>query len=409
MKTKPAPDSFIVSALLTCMVGLGALSTDMYLPMLPAIGREFSAPVPSVQLTLSVFMYGFAFSQLAYGPLSDRFGRRPVLLAGITLYLIGSIACALAPSIETLIAFRFLQAIGACAGPILARAVVRDVYARERAATVLAYMASAMAFIPAIAPIFGGWLGIWFGWRIIFVVIAVFTTFLLAGLALALRETNTHIREDALKLDILLLTYLSFFRHRAYMGYMLANALMFAGMFAFISGSSFVLIDVVGVAPENFGFCFAGVVAGYIVGSQTAGRMTPRFGIDRVAFTSACCGALAGSLLLAGNLGLGASVLTIVPPMALFFGSSGALMPNAVAGAIAPFPAQAGSASALLGFVQMAAAATAGALVGYLYDGTGLPMTSIVFVMGTLAWVFFFLFRVRSPRSASPPPGSDAG
>jgi DHA1 family bicyclomycin/chloramphenicol resistance-like MFS transporter len=395
MIVRPAPDSLIVSALLTCMVGLGALSTDMYLPMLPAIGREFSAPVASVQLTLSVFMYGFAISQLAYGPLSDRFGRRPVLLAGLALYLIGSIACVLASSIGTLIAFRFLQAIGACAGPILARAVVRDVYARERSATVLAYMASAMALIPAIAPIFGGWIGVWFGWRIIFVVMALFTALLLACLAMTLRETNAHVRADALKLDVLLLTYLSFFRHRAYMGYMLANALIFGGMFAFISGSSFVLIDVVGVAPENFGFCFAGVVAGYIIGSQTAGRMTPRFGIDRVVFASACCGALSGSLLLVPNLVFGASVLTIVPAMALFFGSGGALMPNAVAGAIAPFPAQAGSASALLGFVQMAAAASGGALVGHLHDGTSLPMTSIVFVMGALAWVCFLLLRTR--------------
>ena len=151
--------------LLTALVAFGAISTDLYLPSLPAIGAGFAADISQVQLTLSVFLVGFAVSQAVYGPLSDRFGRRPVLLGGLSIYLIASLACMTAPGIGSLIAWRFVQALGACTGVVLGRAIVRDVYGREGAARMLSYMGMAMALAPALGPILGGYLQVWFGWR----------------------------------------------------------------------------------------------------------------------------------------------------------------------------------------------------------------------------------------------------
>lgn len=370
--------------LLTCLVSLGALSTDMYLPMLPRIRQEFLAETSEAQATLSVFLLGFAVSQLIYGPLSDRFGRRPLVLAGMTIYALASFACALAGSIETLVAGRFFQALGACAGPVLARAVVRDLYERRDAARILAYMASAMALIPAVAPVFGGWLGESLGWRFIFDLTAVIALFLLAWSGWHLVETNDRKRPDALNVAVLFTTYLSFFRSRIFLAFTLANAFTYGAMFAFISGSSFVLIEGVGISPESYGLCFGAVVVGYIVGAWAAGRLGPLIGLERCLRIGAGCSFVAGLLLLAGNALWGAGVLILVLPMILQFLGAGLVMPNSVAGAIAPFPDRAGSASAMLGFVQMAGAATSGALVGLLHDGTSLPMIAVILACGLL-------------------------
>ncbi len=390
------PRSRAVSALLTALVALGALSTDMYLPMLPAITGELATSPAATQLTLSVFIFGVAVGQLVYGPLSDRFGRRPLLIGGLGLYVLGSLACALAPSIEALIAFRFVQAVGACAGPVLGRAVVRDVYPKERAATVLAYMASAMAVVPAVAPIFGGWFGTLAGWRPMFALMAALGIGMLIVLWRILGETNHSPRADALRPAVIVATYRRILDHRGFLGFMLANALMFSGMFAYISGASFVLIDTVGVAAENFGFCFAAVVAGYIAGSQIAGRLSRRLGIDRLVRIGAALGAGTGALLLGLHLGFGPSVLTIVPAMSLYFGAAGLVMPAAFAGALSPFPAAAGSAAALAGFVQMLTAGLAGAAVGAFLAAGSIAMPAVIAAMGAAALAAVGALRPRS-------------
>jgi len=383
------PRSVAVSALLTGLVALGALSTDMSLPMLPTIARELDAPVASVQLTLSVFMAGIAVGQLGYGPLSDRFGRRPLLLAGLGVFVIGGLTSALAPTIGVLIAARFVQAIGACAGPVVARAVVRDVYEPARAATVLAYMASAMALVPTLAPIAGGWLGEQLGWRALFVLMAAIGGGLAVALTRLLGETNRHRRADALRPAVLLATYLGFFRHPGFVGFAFANALMFAGMFAYISGSSFVLVGQLGLAPTTYGFCFAAAAGGYATGAQVAGRLSARLGIVRLVRLGVAAGAAAGGVLLALHVAFGPTVVTIVPAVAVYFAAAGLVMPSAFAGVLQPFPAAAGSAAAMAGFLQMLLAAAAGAVVGALIDpGSGpgaIAMPATIAAMGIAA------------------------
>jgi len=243
-------ESLIVSILLTAMVALGPVSTDLYLPSLPTIGAAFATDQATVQLTLSVFLVGFAFSQLACGPLSDRFGRRPVILGGLGLYLLASLACAAAPSIEILILARFMQAVGACVGPVLGRAAVRDIYGRERAARMLSYMGMVMALAPAFGPILGGFIEAWFGWRANFVLVSAVGLTVLVATAVTLPETNRWKSPDATRLGHLIGNYRSLLRHRRYVGYVLVVACTYSGIYSFNSGSSIEQRGKLGLEPE---------------------------------------------------------------------------------------------------------------------------------------------------------------
>ena len=396
-----SPSSLSVTALLTALVALGPISTDLYLPSLPSLARYFAVGVDDIQLTLSVFLIGLATAQLVYGPLSDRFGRRPVLLVGLVIYVAASFACMLSPSVPVLVVARFVQAVGACVGPVVGRAIVRDVYGREGAARVLAYMSAAMALAPAIGPILGGFLEEWFGWRINFLALVIYGS---GGLVIAWRilpETNEAPDLHAAQPIRILLRYRGFLNHRAYVGYVLCCAFAYSGIFAFISGSSYVLQEVVGLGPIGFGLCFAGVVIGYIIGTVVAGRLSRRLGIDRLIAVGAGIGVVGGVLLLTLALATAAhgaisGALLIVGPMLVFMIGVGLVLPNSIAGAIGPFPRAAGAASALLGFTQMTVAAAVGIAVAALYDGSSVPMTATIasVAVGVLS-AFILLVRER--------------
>lgn len=390
-------ESIVVSVLLTAMVALGPLSTDLYLPSLPTIGRALSADNAQVQLTLSVFLAGFAFSQLIYGPLADRFGRRPVILAGLTIYLLATLVCASAPDIEVLILARFVQAVGACVGPVLGRAVVRDIYGRERAARMLSYMGLAMALAPALGPILGGFLEVWFGWRANFAVLAVIAVSLLAATAAILPETNQWKNPDATRPGRLLATYLELLGHRSYLGYVFVVACSYAGIFSFISGSAFVLIGLLGLTPVVYGFCFAAIVVGYMIGTFLSGRLTLSLGLERLIQVGTLIQVLGGlggvALYFAGIV----SVASIVGPVAVFLLGCGLVMPNAQAGAIGPFPRSAGSASALLGFFQMGLAAVVGIAVGHGSGTSALTMLAAVALVALGAMAAYWLVVRPAP------------
>jgi DHA1 family bicyclomycin/chloramphenicol resistance-like MFS transporter len=399
------PNSFPVTALLTALVALGPISTDLYLPSLPGLARYFAVGVDEIQLTLSVFLVGLATAQLVYGPLSDRFGRRPVLLVGLGIYVVASLVCMLSPSVPTLVVARFVQAVGACVGPVLGRAVVRDVHGREGAARVLSYMSAAMALAPAIGPILGGFLEEWFGWRVNFLALVLYGS---AGLIVAWRilpETNRTPDLQAAEPLRILLGYRGFLNHRAYVGYVLCCAFAYSGIFSFISGSSYVLQEVVGLGPIGFGLCFAGVVVGYIIGTVVAGRLSRQLGIDRLVAVGSVVSVAGGVLLLALALGASAETaiggaLLIVAPMLLFMIGVGLVLPNSIAGAIGPFPRAAGAASALLGFTQMTAAAVVGIAVARLYDGSGVPMAAAIATVALGALLAFLGLVRAAPRSA---------
>ena len=390
----PAPRRGRV-VLITALVALGPLSTDLYLPSLPALTRDLDSDVAQAQLTLSLFLVAFACCQLVYGPLSDRFGRRPVILGGTAVYLLATIACTLAPTMEWLVAARFFQAVGACAGPVLGRAIVRDIYGREGAARVLAYVGAAMALAPAIGPILGGFVEVWVGWRGNFVVLGVYAAVILAAVAATLEESNRHPDPTALAPRQLAANYLGFLGNRRYLGYAGTVALGYCGLFAFISGSAHVLIEVVGLSPDRYGFCFAAFVVGYAIGTTLAGRLTLRLGIDRMIALGAAI-ACAGGLAMAALAWMGVeTVASIVGPSVVYMVGVGMVFPNAQAGAMGPFPTKAGAAAAMVGFLQMAIAAAVGIAVGHAFDGTSIPMATAMGAAGAGLVVVRLVFLRR--------------
>ncbi len=386
---RPRPDSLVIAALLTTLVALGPLSTDMYLPTLPSLMRAFGAGIAPAQFTLSIFLIGFAFGQLAVGPLSDRFGRRPVLIWGITLYTAASIACACTDDFNQLATARLFQALGACCGPVLGRAIVRDVYGHERAARMYAYMALAMAAAPAVAPMIGGFLTQWPGWRWIFLVLGLIGAGLLVAVALMLTETNTNLNSDAVRPGHLLANYALLIKDRGYRCYVLCFAGVFSSLFTFISGSSFVLIDRYGLSPVMYGLCFGVVVLGYMVGNFASGRLTQRLGIRRMIALGLWVGSLAAMLGLGLTLAGAEGVAAIVGPVALVMVGAGLVLPNALAGAVGPFGDMAGTASALLGFAQMLLAALAGLIVGHFGSDSAVPMMLGIALANLLAVVAY--------------------
>lgn len=372
-----APAGFGLAVLLTLLVAMGPVSTDLYLPSLPGIAADLEASAGLAQLTIGLFMGGFAGMMLVCGPLADRFGRRPVLLGGMALYTLGSIACALAPDIAFLLAARFVQALGACVGPVIGRAIVRDLYEPREAGRILGYMASAMALAPLVGPFIGGGLEIVFGWRANFWALAIYGGALMAALALRLDETLRTPLLGALAPARLLGSYVLIVRNRTFLGFMLCVSLSSGALFTWISSSSFVVIDHFGVAPERFGWVFGAVVLGYIGGAYGGSRAGMRFGLARATGIGiALCTAAGLGLLLAGWSGLG-GLYAITGLMALSFFGAGLTIPQGTAGGLGPFPERAGSAAALLGFIQMMTGLLINAWLSLWYDGTPRPMATL--------------------------------
>jgi DHA1 family bicyclomycin/chloramphenicol resistance-like MFS transporter len=366
-----------LGALLTALVALGPLSTDLYLPSLPTLAEVFATDAARVQLTLSVYLAGFAVAQLAYGALSDRFGRRPVMLGGLVIYFVASLGCLFAASIEQLIAARFVQAIGACAGPVLGRAIVRDAWGPLEAARALAYISGAMALAPLVGPALGGVLTVTFGWQANFALLAIFSGLQVLAVWYWLGETNAHRDPAATQLASMAGNFRVLLADRQYVGCVLALGLSYSALFAFISGSSFLLIGTYGLSPAVYGLCFGLVVAGYIAGTQIAGRLVRRAGVDRLLLAGGWLGAAAGSAMLALRLGGVGHLAAVLAPMFFVTVSVGLAMPSAAARALAPYPKMAGAASSLMGFLQMGLAALVGLVVGHGVAGsqTVLPAT----------------------------------
>jgi DHA1 family bicyclomycin/chloramphenicol resistance-like MFS transporter len=385
--------------LLSAIVAFGPLTADLYLPSLPSMKRALHADTSLVQLTLSLYLVGFACAQLVLGPLSDRFGRRPVLLCGIALYIIASLGCTLAPDIEALIAVRFVQALGACSGAVLGRAIVRDLYDRSRAASMLAYIGMVMAIAPAIAPFFGGILEVTFGWRSNFVAMAAFGTAVGVAVWTMLAETNRFPDRDALKLGRLVVNYGRLLRNTAYLAYVAIVAASFGGLFSWISGSAFVLIETFRIAPDRFGYYFMVVVVGFMVGSYVSGRLATRIGLDGLLLVGVSVQAVAGLSIMAFVLAEVGGAIAVVGSAALYFAGCGLTLPNGLAAALTPFPRMAGAASALVGFTQMLAGGLAGYLVGRFFDGTPLSLAALIAACGTLSLAVFAL-TVRVRRAA---------
>lgn len=367
---------------------LGALSAftplavDMYLPGLPALERALATDAGKVQQTLSLFFLGLAIGQLFYGPISDRFGRRLPLLAGNLLYIAASVACALAPDINSLIAARFVQAFGSCAGLVISRAMVRDLFEPREGARVMSLLMLVMGVAPILAPLLGGYVLVWFGWPAIFWFLAVFGLLAMVAARLWLPETHVAVPERRLTLGSALRDYGALLTQRRFMGYTLSSSLPMGGMFAYIAGSPFVFIDLYHVPADAYGWIFGINAVGIIGFSQVNRALLRRFTLDEVLVAGIAATALAGLVLLAlAALSFG-GLFGLWLPLFAYIASLGAVLPNAAASAMAGEAHRAGTAAALMGTLQFLSGAVTSALVGLLHDGTALPMAIVVAICG---------------------------
>jgi DHA1 family bicyclomycin/chloramphenicol resistance-like MFS transporter len=387
------PDTFAMTAVLALLTALGPLSTDMYLPSLPAIAHGLGASTAGTQMTLSAFLLGFAVGQFVYGPVSDRIGRKPVLLFGLGLFVVASAACALAPSIETLIGGRFVQALGASGPIVLGRAIVRDLYEGPRAGRELSRMGTIMGLVPAVAPVFGGLLQEGFGWRANFVAPILFGLVMMAVVSTQLPETIQTKSPERISFMAILRGFGTLLAHPAYRVYVSLSALTYGGLFAFISGSSFVLQGVYGLTELAYAFSFAFVVIGFIAGTALAQRVVGRRGLDGTILLGVAALAAGGATMLVLVLAGVPSSLAVTLPMALYGVGVGLTMPQSMASAMMPFPDRAGAASSLLGICQMTFAAILGIGLGQALGASALPLPAIIAVVGGLALLLFLASR----------------
>ncbi|MES2050037.1 MAG: multidrug effflux MFS transporter [Pseudomonadota bacterium] len=374
-------------ALITAFFMLQPLSTDLYLASLPSLANSFQVPTSTVQLTLSLFVLGFGLAQLIVGPLSDRYGRRPIVMAGLSLYVIASLLCASSTSITMLIAARFLQAVGCCSAVIIARAIVRDAYEAQDSVKIISKASTWVSLAPLLGPILGSYLQVSFGWRAAFFVHATLSLGVLLMVYLRLPETNLY--KDARATDVsgLLRNYRIVLGSRLFWAYALPGALSYGSIFTFISGASVVLIKILAVPTAWFGYCFAFGVTGYLGGTVVCRRLHSKLETAITLRIGTSLSLAAGTIFFALVL-VGVRHWMMIPAiMFLTMGAHGINFPVSQSNSVAPFPQQAGTAAGLMGALYMAVAFMVGSVVGASYNGTLYPLAAIACAMGVMIFI----------------------
>ena len=387
-----------VALILSALLGIQPITTDLYLPALPALTEGFGASVSQAQLTLSALLLAFGLSQLIWGPLSDRFGRRPILLLGLASYTVAAIGSAFASSMELLVVWRILQGAAMGAGVMSARAIIRDLYTPADGARVMSKALSGLAVVACLSAPLGGLVSDLFNWRYALLVLAVFGAVSLALVIWRFEETVRQKNHRALEFNTLAQTWLTIARNPTFVAYSALSAASYGGLFTYLASSSFVLIKVLGFSKTQYGLLMFSVSFSYMLGTFLCRRMLPRFGVRRTV-------AIASGLTLASGTAIGVFALAgwssgthggwfIVPPFCLFMLAHGVHQPCGQSGAVGPFPLAAGAASALNGFMMMLAAFLMGGWLGSHMDGTVLPLTlGVWFCSGLIALVGWTLVQ----------------
>lgn len=339
--------------LLAAITATGTLGMHMIIPALPATAAGLGVSASTIQLTITLYLVGLAIGQLVYGPISDRFGRRPVLLAGLALFTLAGLATAAAPNAGVLIGARVLQSIGGCGGLVLGRAIVRDQATADRAAAQLALLTLVMSMAPAIAPVIGGYATAYLGWRASFALLAVLGALALLAILLRLPETLEGPR-SARGFSTMLHGSVSLLRSRAFRGYAIGGACTTTAFYAFMSASPFILENRLHQTPQAIGLYYVLLMAGVAVGGFTANRLAGRVRPRQALRVANGIAIAAAALFLLADLTDRLSVLTVIAPVTLFLVGAGMASPFAVAGAVSVNPLAIGAASGLYGFAQMA-------------------------------------------------------
>lgn len=373
--------------LLGALIALPALGTDMFVPALPALARALSAEVGAAQLTLTTYFIGLAAGMLLWGPLSDRYGRKPVLLAGLATMLVSSIIGSLMASVAAVALARLAQGLAMSSGAVIARSIVRDLHAHEQAARLLSSMTIVFSIVPIAAPLAGAALAGAAGWQAVFACMAAISAVLLAAVAYGLRETAPAERRSV-ELAAVLRTFAQVLRERRFLAPFLLVLCSHMGILAWVSNSAFTLVRGVGVTTVAYGAMFAGVMLGQIAGAWCSSRLVMRLGIARLLRFGAALMLAAGMTAAAlAWAGVAHWVAVVLPFMAFVFGTA-LIVSNATAAALSPFPRAAGSASSLIGAIGFTMGALISTLLGAVFDGSARPMATVAAAAGLAAFLF---------------------
>ena len=374
--------------LLGALAALGAAAIDMYLPSLPSIESELGGVGGSAQFTLSSFFIGLGLGQLCYGPLSDSLGSCKVLVVGLLIYCLGSLFCFFVGTMMELVAARFFQALGAAAGGVIARAMVRDVFTEKKAAQAQSFINLAFSFTPLMAPLFGGYLLIFFGWRSIFLALLLFGIICLLILILKIPETLSKKKRNTLGLVSIVLGYPRILRNSRSIGSILSGALAFSCMFTYFAASPFIYIDLFKIPDQYYGFLFGLNVLGIIGTNLINARTVIKYGplvMLRIGVSMMCVGSV---VLVGASFFDVLGIIGIIIPLFFIIGSIGFIGANAISIALEPFSELAGTTASLFGFTQMTLGAFCGFLVGSFYDGTAVPMAVIIMILAFTSLFF---------------------
>ncbi len=398
MNTYKKQTNFYLILILGLLSAIGPLSIDMYLPAFPSIAKGLNTTVASVMLSLSSFFVGISIGQLLYGPLLERYGRKIPLYFGLSLYAISSLACATAMSVETLILFRFFQALGGCVGMVASRAMVRDLFDVKDNAKVFSTLMLVIAISPIIAPSLGGLISTYIGWRYIFVMLIMVIASIIGGVYYLLPDSKGPDPNYSLKPAAILSSFANIIKHPQFVRFTFSGAIASAGLYAFISGSPYVFLEIFKVTEQHYGWAFAFVASGLIGSSQLNSILLKRFNSEQIIkmalyFQSCIALALAATALLSFN-----ELYLIIILIFLYLCCQGFIFPNASALSMAPFGHNAGNASALMGFIQMSLGALMSAMVSTFHNGTTLPMTGVMAFCAVFASLIFTFSKAKAVK-----------
>lgn len=380
--------------LLGAIASLGPFSIDMYLPGFPAIAEDLETEISKVALTLTSYFIGISAGQLVYGPLLDRYGRKRPLLIGLGIYGVAAIGCALAPDVHSLIGLRLVQALGGCVGMVASRAIVRDQFPVKEIPNVFSTLILVMGVAPIVAPTLGGYFMEHFGWQSIFYFLFGLSLLLVLLCARFLKAGKGPDTSVSLRLGSVARNYWAVFRNSDFLLFGLAGSLAMGGLFTYIAGAPFILMEIYGLSPKTFGWAFGVNAFGFIAGSQVNRLLLRRFHEQSLTWFFSLLLMLNASLLLIGSLFSLLSTLAFLSLLFVFLFLLGIINPNATALSLAPFEKNAGIASALIGSFRMLAGALGTGLVGFFHNGTALPMA---YIMAGSAVVVVILLQLRIP------------
>lgn len=388
---------FFTLLILGLLSAIGPFSIDMYLPGFDSIAHSLQTTVAHIQLSLTSFFVGIASGQILYGPLLDRFGRKIPLIVGLVIYIVTSLSCALTNSADHLIAYRFIQALGSCGGMVASRAMVRDFYGPTESAKIFSLLMLVIGVSPIVAPTVGSFVISHWDWHGIFLVLAAITTCILLAVIFFLPESKGANSDLSLMPRPIIQSYWRVFKTRQFFTYAFAGGLASSGLYAYLAGSPYIMITLYGLNEKQYGLVFALIASALIAASQLNRYLLGSYSSEAVAKVALIVQSSIGLVLAACCIAGVMNLFVMVTLIFLFLGSQGFVFPNTSALALAPFSELAGSASALLGGLQMACGALSSGLVSYLHNGTTVPMAAVMAGCATLS---LFILLTGSPRPA---------